>query len=581
MRKLYLTFWIGLLMLSPALSRAQGKVAPMLEEARREYQAGNHQKANEIYKTALTQAEAAGDDHLKAEVMRLMGENFRSMGELALALEKLRTAEQMSRSQKDSVLIGKVLNRIAAVYYEMRDVDDAFDYASQSLAIMTALHDTSFISNNLNILGAVARTRKEFDDAIRLFNQAAMLMQGTEDSVDVANVYNNISNTYLTLNKPEEALKYAHMGLDIAMKAKVKVYIFYSYQNIIEALVMLEKFGDAFHILVEKDKYKDSLFNESKTAAIRAALQDSDNEKLRLENETEREKARRQGLVLIGVAVIAAIATVFFVIQFRAHRKLAQAHELLKAKNDEIGEKNRAISESERRLSESNQAKDRLLSIVAHDVRSPLNSIQGILTLVKNGSLSAEEMNQITGTLIERVEHTNTLLENLLSWAHSQLDGFQTRPTTIQLRNLAAKVIGQLSGQIEKKKLVIENLIAADQTALADGDMIEIVVRNLLANAVKFTPAGGYIKLAVHPAGRQVTFQIEDTGHGMRPEVLQKVLSGESYSTPGTAQEKGSGLGLILCRDFVMKNGGTFTATSSPGKGSTFSFTLPAEPTES
>ena len=176
--------------------------------------------------------------------------------------------------------------------------------------------------------------------------------------------------------------------------------------------------------------------------------------------------------------------------------------------------------------------------------------------------------------VINNLNSTTGLMENLLQWAKSQmqsgvvnwqqLDIGQMIMDTIQLQALPSK----------EKKLVVEKLIPASSTAIADKHMIDLVLRNLLSNAIKFTPAGGKIIFGATAVENGLEIYVTDSGTGISVEALQRINAGDYYTTNGTSQEPGTGLGLMLCREFLSRNNSALQIISSPGKGSTFKFTL-------
>jgi signal transduction histidine kinase len=184
-------------------------------------------------------------------------------------------------------------------------------------------------------------------------------------------------------------------------------------------------------------------------------------------------------------------------------------------------------------------------------------------------------LRSLTINLIDRVDHTSMLVENLLHWARSQLEGFQMEPRDLDIAQLAEGQLLLLQPQAEAKNIHIHNRIQPATQARGEQNMIELVIRNLLSNAIKFTGTGGTIQLDSGINGTMVWFSIKDTGVGFSDEVKSKLFSSEQFSTQGTKNEKGSGLGLMLVRDFVEKNSGTITVDSQEGEGTEFTVRLP------
>ncbi|NJN28813.1 MAG: PAS domain S-box protein [Cyclobacteriaceae bacterium] len=234
------------------------------------------------------------------------------------------------------------------------------------------------------------------------------------------------------------------------------------------------------------------------------------------------------------------------------------------------------LSKKSAELEELNKLKDKLLSIISHDFRGPLNSLRGMLTLFLQGALSNEELSMLTESLAEKLDITYNLLENLLHWAKSQMQGMKVYARHINLHAISTDCFDLLGPVADKKLVKMENKIKEPVMVYADNEMIKLVLRNLISNAIKFTSAGNKIELDATQRKDQVVVSIKDNGTGISNENQSKMFKLENYSTSGTSNETGMGLGLLLCKDFVEKNHGTIWFESELGKGSTFYFALPA-----
>lgn len=230
-------------------------------------------------------------------------------------------------------------------------------------------------------------------------------------------------------------------------------------------------------------------------------------------------------------------------------------------------------------LEELNKLKDKLLSIVSHDFRSPLNSLRGTLMLFVKGVISNEELNMLTESLVQKLDNTYNLLENLLNWAKSQMQGMKVYKKEVNLKSISEDCVDLLTPIAEKKLVKIKNEINEPILAFADNEMVKLILRNLMSNAIKFTTAGNEVILDAIIEHNYVTFYIKDNGIGISNEDQDKLFKVENFSTIGTSNETGMGLGLLLCKDFVEKNGGNIWFDSELGKGSTFYFSLPFEET--
>lgn len=253
----------------------------------------------------------------------------------------------------------------------------------------------------------------------------------------------------------------------------------------------------------------------------------------------------------------------------------------VKERTSELEEKNQTLQKQQEELKELNLLKDKFFSILSHDIRGPLNSLLGIITLMKEREFTKEELNFFIGQLSSTLTTTRNFLDNILHWAISQIKEGHTTLTDVNLHVIAKETIEILKHTALSKKIEILNEFLEDFIATADINMLRLVMRNLVSNAIKFTPENGSIILRSTTSGDKVIIAIQDSGIGITKDNQEKLFSSKSnYSTVGTANEKGTGIGLILCKEFLAKNKEKIWVESEPGKGSTFKFTLSARHTE-
>ncbi len=236
----------------------------------------------------------------------------------------------------------------------------------------------------------------------------------------------------------------------------------------------------------------------------------------------------------------------------------------------------RKVNERTLELKELNHTKDKLFAIIGHDLKSPIHSLKSLLDLLANQNITIEEFMQFSQNLKNGVEHIHFTLNNLLQWANSQMQGIEVNPQKIDLQLLAQENVELFEEIALKKQLTLSNEILPAQCAWADEDQINLVLRNLISNALKFTPSGGKITLQSRQDSTKnaLVVSIKDTGKGIAPEYIAQLFKAHQ-TTYGTAGEKGTGLGLSLCQDFIVRNAGTLWVESTVGSGSTFYFALP------
>jgi len=247
--------------------------------------------------------------------------------------------------------------------------------------------------------------------------------------------------------------------------------------------------------------------------------------------------------------------------------------DITELKNTEI-----ALKESEAKLKAVNAVKDRFFSIIAHDLRSPFNSILGFSELLIDNikNLGEAEVEEFLRMINSSAVNTLSLLDNLLNWAKTQTGEIDFNPERIVLSTIIKEII-EISDSAAKLKKIFLNYIHSDDIEVyTDKNIVKTVLRNLISNAIKFTETGGRITVSAVPRHNQVEITIADNGVGMNEETRRKLFDMSTHITSeGTNKEKGSGLGLVLCKEFVEKLGGNIWVESEEGKGSDFKFTLP------
>lgn len=243
----------------------------------------------------------------------------------------------------------------------------------------------------------------------------------------------------------------------------------------------------------------------------------------------------------------------------------------------EIWKFEKSIRRKKEELKKLNAVKDKVFSVISHDLRAPIGSMILLLREISEASMTVEEFNEHLPDLLANMEQTSDLLDNLLAWARIQIRESALVVNEISLHRLAEQTIGFLERMADAKNIRLINEVPMGSLAYADEGSIKIVLRNLVMNAIKFTGFGGIVRVKSDVTGPYVKVMVEDNGIGI-PLDKQQLLFGESYYTsPGTNKEAGSGLGLLICQDLVQKNGGSLLFTSEPGSGTIFSFSLPQQ----
>lgn len=246
---------------------------------------------------------------------------------------------------------------------------------------------------------------------------------------------------------------------------------------------------------------------------------------------------------------------------------------------EEIAQNEQLLKKQTEELKRLNAFKSRLFSIIAHDLKSPIYALRNLFRNMQLYDLPAQDIKEMVPEVVNELTYTSNLMENLLVWARSQMRADSVKPQPIDLNSLIDEVSRLLRLQAEAKQICMKVNGEVSVLAFADKDMVNLILRNLISNAIKYTPQGGEIKVGARNKEQGgVEFCVQDTGMGIDAGSLEKINSNSFFTTKGTAGESGTGLGLMLCREFAFRNGGELMVESHPGKGSQFTVRLPGCP---
>ena len=431
----------------------------------------------------------------------------------------------------------------------------------------------------LNKMGEVAFLEGKFALAVDYHNRVLTHQQepnGWEKSfayAGLAQAHNALGDTEKALSLGEKAMDFANKSgslWDLERNSGILYRIYKSAANTSLAL----------HFLELHKTYRDSLYNQKKLREINSLQlenKEAENFRLLLEQErTESELLLNRGIMatLIGLAIFLLI--LLFVYR-RNVRQKNRFNEELKQKNETILKQNELIVRRNEELDELNKTKDRLFSILSHDLRSPIGSIEQILKMIKEGEFSDEEKVDLLDEMLVQVSETSQMLYNLLHWANSQMDGDQVNFEDISLPNKIKKVLGAHYFAINNKGIKLTHNVPQNlPQIIADRGQLSIILHNLLSNAIKYTHEGKEIRITYLERAEKVFLKIKDGGEGIAPEKIKEIMSFDTRlsSEVGTHMEMGTGLGLLLVKQFLQLNKAEMNINSYPGEGAEFTISF-------
>jgi len=290
-------------------------------------------------------------------------------------------------------------------------------------------------------------------------------------------------------------------------------------------------------------------------------------------------------ILVIFLLIIITVIVIYYHQKKRANQLLVEQNNQIELKNQQLQKLNEHIqiinqnlTHSKNELIQANNSKNKFFSILAHDLRNPFHTILGQSYLLSNAydKLKKEEQKNYANEIYNSCEQVNRLIENLLEWGRTQFSGITFQPEPVVLDKLIMNTIALLKNNAEKKSITIVNATEPNIEVEADKEMIETIFRNIINNGIKFTPVGGWIKITSKKVNDNIRFLIEDNGLGIEKTNQKKLFKIDSnYKTKGTNDERGTGLGLIICKEFIDLHQGKIWVESEINKGSKFYFELP------
>ena len=541
---------------------------------------GEYDEAYYYFTQSFKIARAIHDSIQITIAIHNVGTVFKELGQYDIAIDHAEVARKLSEKIND-------LDGPAYTYYEMGDVFlRTKKYEESEEALLKALGITR--QRNIKILepDIIARMARlylrqgQFSKAYLYYDTVKMLHEKTKNEYGLAESILGKGRVYLKQGSFNEASDLILEALNIAKRINARTLEIECFRALSTLAEEREDYKSALAYTKQSRILQDSLFSQDMIQKIfqdqiRLQTENKDLEIAAL-NEMQNRQANelsRQAFLRNIMVVVAALSGILLFTVYRSGQRRIKINKLLIEHQNEI--KKRSLE-----LEQLNQVKDKFFSVISHDLRSPINALSGILDLMAKSQIKPEELPKLTQELQLQFNHTKNLINNLLDWTLLQMDKLRIQPTQVDLRTLVDENFELLSS-LHIKNINLVNNIQPNTFAHADLNMVNLVFRNLILNGMKFTDEGGEIKVGAELKNDKLVVSVKDNGVGISPAV-QKILFEKTsgYSTRGTHNEKGTGLGLILCKEFVERNGGEIWLESTEGEGSSFYFTLtPYKPT--
>lgn len=596
---------------SEAIGYVHGKILSNLGLGDYYSDQGNHKKGIFHFTKALEEALALNDyDLILYAENRLAGE-YEYKGDYAMALQEMLKGVEIAERLNDKERLSIFNENIALLYHNQKDYDEAINYLTLSKKLNEAINKDLYSARTWANMASVYADAHQFDYAMfnvnqsiavfekhevmewlafayetkgktylrqgkykwasYWYNQGEMLHEKTvDDERGKIDLLQGLAETHLGLQKDSISETYAQNAYELSKKLKVKegmkdaantLYKIYKKKNnYVEALAYHELFQNLSDTLARNESKKSLLMLKTRV--------NHEKQKEDLISANEKALAKQKNYATGFLGLLLVLTVIIFLVK--------RSERIQKNLNKELTSKKEQLEENEQKLVEINQTKDKLFSIIGHDLRGPIGAFQGLLQLFKKGELEQKEFLSFIPKLKSDIDHISFTLNNLLLWGQSQMNGSTTKPTVVNLEKIVNENINLLSEIALNKSIKVLNKVEQEALVWSDPDQIDIVIRNLVSNALKFTQKNGSVTVSAFEKKGYLEISVQDTGVGIDQETQDKLFAKNSnLTTYGTNNEKGTGLGLNLCREMVENNMGSIWVNSIPGQGTCFKFTLP------
>lgn len=481
------------------------------------------------------------------------------MGNLDKALAYYLKAETLNSELPSSNASLALLNNIGIIYGRRNDYSTALKYFARGLRDSDPHNSTGVHIALLGSMGLAYGLSGNRDSAWFYQQQALSLARQNNMPEEEARSLVNLADLVRTTD-PDQSLVLLNEALNISERIQQLKLLTEVYDAMIKVHKSQSDYALALEMTEKRQLLQDSLFNITKSKEIASlhATHELASREIEIRNlALKNEKSIFQRDLMIGVAMLAImmIGIVWFY-------------------NTKISNLNTMLIRKQNELKDSNTVKDKLFSVLGHDLRAPMTRIIGLLNV-----LSSKHQQQDEKTVIERLasQSMNTLetLDNLLLWGQRQIKGIKLDQEILSVKEHVRKNILLSSDYATQKNIQIIDNVPPGIQVYADPSHFDFIMRNLLSNALKFSHTGGHVSVNAVPGdGGQIVFSIRDSGVGIPTTDQRRIISGNSDSHEGTWNEKGTGIGLLLSKEYIVENGGRLWLESEEGKGSTFYFSL-------
>ncbi len=547
----------------------------------------NPLRAISFYHEALDLAIETNDEYHKAIILNNIGYAYYEFGNTQKAAEYYDLAYKDAIRTENMSIYPLTISNIAQIYIDDGKFDQALAISEEGInnaQLFTNKRHLSYLYENI----ANANYHLgNYNLALNNFNKVVDINQGLGNKKRQYLNKIGIGNTYFKLKENAKAISYLNEALDFGNEINDYDLIKGASEGLSVIYKFLGRFEDAYHFLSLSNQMVDSIseirdVKRFTQVAMQYDFDKKENEQKLLEQKTELENKRaleKKNLIIVASSFGLLLITILVIIVFIGYRRKRRHNLQLIDKNEQIKEQNAEIEKSNEELRSLNNTKNKFFSIIAHDLKAPFNSILGFSELIaEDDEENPEKLKKYGNIIYNSAKNSFWLLENLLSWSQIQVNTLSVKYEEVNFNEVVYGVVDLHKASAIKKKITVE--IDVDETlgARADKNMITLIIRNFLSNAIKFSDSNDTVKIVGKQIVDKIQILVSDTGVGIKAEDISMLfVPNNFFSTPGTANETGTGLGLNLCQDFIIKHHGRIWCESELGKGSSFYFEIPID----
>jgi len=539
---------------------------------------GTYERALEHFEKARVIAEKEGSVPDIALCLTNLGVVQNKCGNFKKAHDYYNRALDLGRSVKDPILVSNCLINIGTNYASMGNYKEGLQYVERGRDMKVELGDRRAISNCLIYLAEIYSMMKEYDRATELFMEAIPVKEELGDVEALTRCYLGLATISYDLGNFSRANQMTDQALKTAAEIKSLEHLTTGYGIKRDIALASGDYHSAFENEKLRNLYSDSMMDETTSKAAmemefrhRSNTLEKENNNLKIQSELAGQLMKKKNALVQSIAGIATLLAAMVILGGYFLRRLR--HSSLK-----LEEKNLVITRQNMELDTMNRTKDRMMSIIAHDLRGTMGNQITAIDVLQRVEASGQrdfDRKKLMRNLKNSASYSLELLENLLHWSRLEENSNYFHPQEISMNMIIAGCLALFDETTLIKNISIEKRMEDGIMIKADRIMIEAIIRNLLSNAIKFSEPGGSISISAIKENETIKVEVADKGVGMTKEQIEKVLHDGGFTSRGTANEKGAGIGMTLIREFTAIHKGELVITSQPGIGTTVSLTFP------